>query len=78
MKTHNFFYISGKDLWHSNGAVFISCHRNHFLGVNDMEQSHIKSVFKNQTITKEEYTHVWIELITQLEKKKYAAFFPQT
>lgn len=43
-----------------------------------MEPNHIKNVFKNDSITKEEYTRVWIDLINQLEKKKSVVFSSQT
>ena len=43
-----------------------------------MEPNHIKNVFKNGGITKEGYTHVWIDLINQLEKKKSVVFSFQT
>ena len=36
-----------------------------------MEKTNIcKSIFKNQTLTKEIYTQIWIELISTLEKAK--------
>ena len=34
------------------------------------------SVFKNETLTKEEYTQVWIELISALERRKSVNFSP--
>jgi len=43
-----------------------------------MTQNHISNFFKNDNITKEEYTRVWIDLINQLEKKKSVVFSPQT
>ena len=33
-----------------------------------------KSVFKNGTLTKEDYTKIWIELISVLERKKSVNF----
>ena len=40
-----------------------------------MEAStHIKNVFKNGTLTTEDYTHVWIEVIKALECKKSVNF----
>ena len=44
----------------------------------DMESNHIKSIFRDASIGKEEYTRVWIDLINQLEKKKSVVFSPQT
>ena len=44
----------------------------------DMESNHIKSIFLNASIGKEEYTRVWIDLINQLEKKKSVVFSSQT
>ena len=36
-----------------------------------MEKTNIcKSIFKNQTLTKEIYTQIWVELILTLEKSK--------
>ena len=32
------------------------------------------SVFKNETLTKEDYTRVWIELISALERRKSVYF----
>ena len=43
-----------------------------------MESNHIKSVFWNVAIMKEEYTRVWIDLINQFEKKKSIVFSSQT
>ena len=42
-----------------------------------MDQTHITNVFKNDNITKEEYTRVWIDLINRLEKSKCAIFSPK-
>ena len=36
---------------------------------NDMEKEICTSVFKNEILTKEDYTNIWIELITVLERK---------
>ncbi len=38
------------------------------------EQTHVTSVFKNKTLTKEDYTRVWIELISTLEHGKSVNF----
>ncbi len=35
-----------------------------------METNHIKSIFRDGTITKEEYTRAWSNLINQLEKRR--------
>ena len=40
------------------------------------KQSHIISVFKKKELTKEDYTNIWIELITVLERKKCVNFSP--
>ena len=34
------------------------------------EENLCTSVFKNQTLTKEIYTQIWVELISTLEKSK--------
>ncbi len=47
------------------------------LGVIDMESNHIKSIFQNGAIAKEEYTCVWIDIINRLEKNKGAIFSPK-
>lgn len=39
-----------------------------------MEKEICTSVFKNGILTTEDYTHIWIELITALECKKSANF----
>ena len=41
---------------------------------NDMEKEICTSVFKNEILTKEDYTNIWIELITVLERKKCVNF----
>lgn len=38
------------------------------------EQTHVTSVFKNKTLTKEDYTRKWIELISALERNKSVNF----
>ena len=43
---------------------------------NDMEKEICISVFKNEILTKEDYTNIWIELITVLERKKCVYFYP--
>ena len=40
------------------------------------EQTHVTSVFKNKTLTKEDYTRIWIELISALERNKSVNFSP--
>lgn len=37
-----------------------------------------KSVFKNGLLTKEDYTRVWIELISTLERRKSVNFSPKS
>ena len=41
---------------------------------NDMKNEICTSVFKNGILTKEDYTNIWIELITILERKKCVNF----
>ncbi len=41
---------------------------------NDMKNEVCTSVFKNKILTKEDYTKIWIELITVLERKKCVNF----
>ena len=41
---------------------------------NDMKNEICTSVFKNGILTKEDYTNIWIELITVLERKKSVNF----
>ena len=36
------------------------------------------SIFKNETMTKEDYTRVWIELISALEHRKSVNFSPKS
>ena len=43
---------------------------------NDMKNENCTSVFKNKTLTKEDYTKIWIELISVLERKKSVNFSP--
>ena len=43
---------------------------------NDMKKEICTSVFKNGILTKEDYTNIWIELITALERKKCVNFSP--
>ena len=40
------------------------------------KQSHVISVFKKKELTKEEYTKIWIELISTLERRKSVNFSP--
>ena len=41
---------------------------------NDMKNENCTSVFKNGILTKEEYTKIWIELISTLERRKSVNF----
>ena len=43
---------------------------------NDMKNEICTSVFKNGILTKEDYTNIWIELITMLERRKSVNFSP--
>ena len=43
---------------------------------NDMKNENCTSVFKNKTLTKEDYTRIWIELISALERNKSVNFSP--
>ena len=43
---------------------------------NDMKNENCTSVFKNGILTKEDYTQVWIELISTLERIKSVKFSP--
>ena len=43
---------------------------------NDRKNEVCTSVFKNEILTKEGYTNIWIELISVLERKKNVYFFP--
>ena len=40
------------------------------------KQSHIISVFKKKELTEEDYTKIWIELISTLERRKSVNFSP--
>lgn len=40
------------------------------------KQSHVISVFKKKELTKEDYTRIWIELISMLEHRKSVNFSP--
>ena len=40
------------------------------------KQSHVISVFKKKELTKEDYTRIWIELISALERNKSVNFSP--
>ena len=42
---------------------------------NDMKNENCTSVFKNGILTKEDYTRIWIELISTLERNK-SVYFP--
>ena len=41
---------------------------------NDMENENCTSVFKNGILTKEDYTNIWIELISILDRNKSVNF----
>ena len=41
---------------------------------NDIKKEICTSVFKNVFLTKEDYTHIWIELISSLERRKSINF----
>lgn len=41
---------------------------------NDMKNEICTSVFKNGILTTEDYTNIWIEFITVLERKKCVNF----
>lgn len=43
---------------------------------NDMKNEICTSVFKNKILTKEDYTNIWIELISMLERRKSVIFSP--
>ena len=43
---------------------------------NDMKKGICTSVFKNEILTKEDYTRIWIELISALERNKSVNFSP--
>ena len=43
---------------------------------NDTKNEVCTSVFKNVFLTKEDYTRIWIELITVLERKKCVNLSP--
>ena len=43
---------------------------------NDMKNEICTSVFKNGILTKEDYTKIWIELISALERNKSVNFSP--
>ena len=43
---------------------------------NNMKNEICTSVFKNGILTKEDYTNIWIELISTLERGKIANFSP--
>jgi hypothetical protein len=43
---------------------------------HDKQNENCTSVFKNGILTKEDYTKIWIELISVLERKKCVNFSP--
>ena len=44
----------------------------------EKEKERCISIFKNETLTKEDYTRVWIELISALEHRKSVNFSPKS
>ena len=44
----------------------------------EKEQEICTNIFKNETLTKEDYTQVWIELISALERRKSVIFSPKS
>ena len=43
---------------------------------NDMKKENCTSVFKTGFLTKEDYTNIWIKLISVLERRKSVNFSP--
>ncbi len=43
---------------------------------NDSKNEVCTSIFKNEILTKEDYTNIWIDLISVLERKKSAILSP--
>ena len=43
---------------------------------HDKQNENCTSVFKNGTLTKEDYTNIWVELISTLERRKSVNFSP--
>ena len=43
---------------------------------HDKQNENCTSVFKNKTLTKEDYTRIWIEVISALERNKSVNFSP--
>ena len=43
---------------------------------HDKQNENCTSVFKNGFLTKEDYTNIWIELISALERNKSVNFSP--
>ena len=43
---------------------------------HDKQNEICTSVFKNGILTKEDYTNIWIELISTLERRKSVNFSP--
>ena len=44
----------------------------------EKEKEIYTSIFKNETLMKEDYTRVWIELISALEHRKSVNFSPKS
>lgn len=54
-------------------------HHSHIIGRKETimeKQSLVTDVFKKKELTKEDYTRIWIELISTLERRKGANFSP--
>ena len=43
---------------------------------HDKQNENCTSIFKNGILTKEDYTNIWIELISTLERRKSVNFSP--
>ena len=43
---------------------------------DDMKNEFCTSIFKNGMLTKEDYTNIWIALISALERRKSVNFAP--
>ena len=43
---------------------------------HDKQSKNCTSVFKNEILTKEDYTRIWIELISTLERRKSVSLSP--
>ena len=45
---------------------------------HDKQNEFCTSVFKNRILTKEDYTNIWIKLISVLERNKSVNFSPKS